>query len=689
MNKIKEEIRDLSEKLLYHQSLYYIKSAPIISDIEYDALFDRLLYLEKEYPQYAKEDSPTKRIGVDLDNQFAEKEHKIPVLSLDKEYTIEGINKWVQKNIDFAERQIGFVLEEKLDGASIVLYYERGILKEALTRGDGKKGNLVTANVKTIKNVPLKLTEPVTLSVRGEIFIKKDDFTKYNKKFENKYSNPRNLASGSLRQLKSSLVAEVPLKMVAYEGYFEAETIEKNTELTEHIYNLIKLDKLGFEVSNKPVYISDNKETVKVLKSASNLIEVGRIEDIKTFIEKRVNSRDKLQYDIDGLVIKINDLDIRESLGYTSHHPRWAIAYKFESPMAETILLNIVIQIGRNGRVTPVAELEPVHIAGSIVSRATLHNLEYIELLELGIGDIIAISKRGEIIPAVEEVIEQNPKGFIKFNFPELCPFCSSIFIKEGAHHFCKNKNCPERIKRSIIYFASKDQMDIDSLGEKTINFLYENNYINNIADLYSIDYENLLNEEGFKEKKIQNIKSSIEKSKDKPFSIVLSALGFDGIGKNRASDLIKEGLNSIDKIIEIAEKGETELLINIGGVGDILADSIISQFTDKDILNQIEKLKAIGLNFEDLSKPMSKSSVFEGQIWVITGTFENFKPRSVAADEIKNRSGKVTTSVNSKTTHLLKGESAGSKLKKAEELNKIIIDEDEFMEMIKNDKEN
>jgi len=206
--------------------------------------------------------------------------------------------------------------------------------------------------------------------------------------------------------------------MVAYEGYFETETIEENTELTEHIYNLIKLDKLGFEVSNKPVYISDNKDTVKVLKSASNLIEVGRIEDIKTFIEKRVNNRDKLQYDIDGLVIKINDLDIRESLGYTSHHPRWAIAYKFESPMAETILLNIVIQIGRNGRVTPVAILEPVHIAGSIVSRATLHNLEYIELLELGIGDIIAISKRGEIIPAVEKVIEQNPNGFIRFNFP-------------------------------------------------------------------------------------------------------------------------------------------------------------------------------------------------------------------------------------------------------------------------------
>lgn len=686
MTNIKKEMDSLSDKLLFHQNLYYIKSAPTISDREYDLLFDKLMQLEKEYPEYAKENSPTRRVGVDLDNSFAEKEHKIPVLSLDKEYTIEGINKWIQKNTDFAEKQIGFIIEEKMDGASIVLYYEKGYLKEALTRGDGKRGNVVTANIRTIKNVPLKLSEELSLSVRGEIFINKDDFITYNKKFDNKYSNPRNLASGSLRQLKSSMVSDVPLRMVAYEGYFDPEAIRSEPKLTEHFFNLIKLDKLGFEVSNKPFFISDNYEVVASLEEYSALIKTGDINSAEKHISDKIKERNNLSYEIDGLVIKINELDIRESLGYTSHHPRWAIAYKFESPMAETVLLNIIIQIGRNGRVTPVAELKPVQIAGSIVSRATLHNLEYIELLELGIGDIVSISKRGEIIPAIEEVLEKNPDGAIKFNFPDLCPFCSSNFVKDGAHHFCRNKKCPERKKRSIIYFASKNQMDIESLGEKTIKFLYNNNYINSIPDLYRIDYKKLLNEDGFKEKKIQNIMESITNSKKKPFSIVLSALGFDGIGINRARDLINEGLNSIGKIVEIAEKSDKELLLKMDGVGDILAESIITQFMDKDTLRQIEALKKTGLNFEETlsAELIPRSTIFEGQIWVITGTFENFKPRSTAADEIKKRGGKVTTSVNTKTTHLLKGESPGSKLNKAEELGKTIIDESDFMEMIK-----
>ncbi len=686
MNKIEKEIEKLSETLLFHQNLYYIKSTPVISDREYDLFFDKLLQLEKKYPEYIKENSPSKRVGVDLDNRFVEKKHKIPVLSLDKEYTIDGINKWIDKNIEFAEKQIGFMVEEKLDGASIVLYYEKGYLREALTRGDGSKGNVVTTNVRTIRNVPLRLSEKITLSIRGEIFIKKEDFITYNKKFDNKYSNPRNLASGSLRQLKSSLVSEVPLKMVAYEGHFESETIRAEPNLTQHFFNLIKLDKLGFEVSNKPLFITNDVDVLASLEEYSNLIKTKTINSLEKYITEKNEKRDKLSYEIDGLVIKINELAIRESLGYTSHHPRWATAYKFESPMAETKLLNIIIQIGRNGRVTPVAELKPVQIAGSIVSRATLHNLEYIELLELGIGDIVSISKRGEIIPAVEEVLEKNPEGFIRYNFPDTCSFCSSKFIKHGAHHFCRNKKCSEREKRSIIYFASKTQMDIESLGGKTINFLYDNEYIKNIPDLYSIDYTQLLDEEGFKEKKIKNIKESIENSKKKPFSTVLSALGFDGIGKNRATDLINEGLNSIDKIIEIAEKGDKDILVKMEGVGDILAESLITQFTDKDTIKYVEKLKKIGLNFEEEfnAEQPYRSTVFEGQIWVITGTFEHFKPRSMAADEIKKRSGKVTSTVNTKTTHLLKGESAGSKLKKAQELNKIIINESEFMEMIK-----
>ncbi len=688
MDEIKKEIEVLSEKLLYHQKLYYAESAPEISDLEYDSLFDKLIALEKKYPQFISINSPTKRVGSDLDNSFAEMEHTIPVLSLDKEYSFEGIVKWVEKNINLVKRKINFVIEEKLDGASIVLYYENGNLQNALTRGNGKIGNVVTENVRTIKNIPLRLPESVTVAVRGEIFIKKNDFLKYNKKFDNKYSNARNLASGSLRQMKSSIVSDVPLRMIAYEGYFSQDVINANPKLEQHVYNLIKLNELGFEIGNKPIFISDDGDMRKSLTSYKELIETGNLEHIETYIMQKNEKRAELDYEIDGLVFKINELEVRELLGYTSHHPRWAIAYKFESPMAETTLLDISIQIGRNGRVTPVAELEPVKIAGSVISRATLHNSEYIDLLDLGIGDTVSISKRGDVIPAVEEVIIKNPDGFNKFKFPDTCPFCSEKFIKEGAHHFCVNKECPERMKRTIIYFASKGQMDIESLGDKTIMLLYDKGYIRDVVDIYSIDYKRLLTEDGFKEKKIKNIRDSIEKSKAKPFATVLSALSFDGIGKSRAEELIANGLNSIEKIIDIANNNDVQALIEIDGVGDILAKSIISQFKDEKRIEQIEKLKKLGLNFKqdyDEEKD-SLNSDFSGQIWVITGTFEHFKPRTLATKEIKKRGGKISSSVSSKTTYLLAGESAGSKLKKAEKLKVQIVNETKFLKMLKGD---
>jgi len=687
MKNIKKEIEELSKKIQYHQNLYYKNAKPEISDREYDLLFDKLLELERKYPEFSDKNSPTKRIGSDLDNNFPEKEHKIPVLSLDKEYSIDGIINWIVKNKKNANQEIGFIIEEKLDGASIVLYYEKGDLKEALTRGDGKKGNLVTENIRTVKNIPLKLSKQVNLAVRGEIFIEKESFLIYNKRFDNKYSNPRNLASGSLRQLKSSLVSQVPLKMVAYEGYFEDSFIEKNKKLNQHIYNLIELKELGFNIGNKPMFISDNEKLLKELSHYSNILKTDRINTISAYIKEKIDEREVLTYDIDGLVIKINELKIRERLGYTAHHPRWAIAFKFESPLAETNLLAISIQVGRNGRVTPVAELKPVQIAGSIVSRATLHNAEYIDILELGIGDRVSISKRGDIIPAVEEVVEKNPEGYTKFIFPDKCPFCSSKLFKDGAHHFCKNEECPERKKRTIIYFASKDQMNIESLGEKTINFLYDNNYIKEIPDLYGIDFERLLQEEGFKDKKIDNIKKSLEKSKEKPFPVVLAALGLDGIGLNRAIDFVTKGLDSIDKFIEIARNNDTEKLIEIDGVGEILAKSIISQFKESKRLEQIDKLKEIGLNFKFKNENNGNNKInddFSRQIWVITGSFDSFKPRSKAADEIKKRGGKVAAAVSKSTTHLLKGDSPGSKADKAKELNIKIVDEDEFKIMLK-----
>lgn len=680
--EIKEKIKTLSQQLLHHQYLYYVKAQPEIPDQEYDRMFDELLELEKQYPEFSNENSPTRRIGSDLDNTFPEKEHSIPVLSLDKEYTSDGLEKWIKKTITNSGKKLSFVVEEKIDGASLVLYYKNGALESALTRGNGTTGNDVIENARTIKQIPLTVDERTSFAVRGEIYIQKSDFETYNKSFENKYSNPRNLAAGSLRNIKSSVVAGVPLNIFNYEGFFGS------TFTNDHILMLSRLNELGFRINTNMGFFSDDREKCQLTKKKLPGITTGTIDELNGYVKKRMSERNTLNYEIDGLVIKVNELDVRENLGYTSHHPRWAVAFKFDAPTAQTQLIDISIQVGRNGRVTPVGILEPVKIAGSTVSRATLHNQEYIEMLELGIGDTVSISKRGDIIPAVEEVIEKNTENPTVFKYPTTCPFCSSTLEKDGGHHFCKNRDCPERIKRGIIYFAGKDQMDIDTLGEKTIAFLFDKNFIKGVPDLYTFDYNELLKEEGFKEKKIANIKESLENSKQKPFKKVLTSLGFDGIGTTAASDLIKNGFNSIDKIIETASNKNPEDFSRIEGFGEITAQLLIQHFTDPRNLKLIEELKKIGLIFEekiDTKEEINPASLpFVNQIWVITGSFEQFNPRSKAAEEIEKRGGKVAGSVSSKTTHLLAGHSPGSKLDKAKELNILIIEENEFLQMLK-----
>ena len=431
-----------------------------------------------------------------------------------------------------------------------------------------------------------------------------------------------------------------------------------------------------------------NKEKIAIVQEKLPGITTGAVKDLAAYVKERRAERDRLDYEIDGLVVKVNELDVRETLGYTSHHPRWAIAFKFDAPTAQTKLIDIQVQVGRNGRVTPVGILEPVKIAGSVVARATLHNQEYIDMLELGRGDLVSISKRGDIIPAVEEVIEKDLDHPTIFKFPDTCPFCSSTLEKDGAHHFCKNRECPERIKRSIIHFASKNQMDIDTLGEKTIAFMFEKGYVKSIPDLYNFDYNELLKEEGFKEKKVNNIKASVENSKKKPFRKVLTAIGFEGLGSSAVSDLVKNGFNSMEKIIETASRKNVEDFSQIEGFGEIMAGLIIQHFTDPKNLALIDALKKIGLNFrEEIKKPVEMEEqvlTFKDQVWVITGSFEHFSPRSKAAEEIEKRGGKVTDSVSSKTTHLLAGNSPGSKLDKAKKLNVSIIDETAFLEMLK-----
>jgi DNA ligase (NAD+) len=677
---IKKKMLQLSDELLKHQYLYYVKAEPEISDLEYDKLFDQLLELEQKHPKLALENSPTKRVGSDLDNSFPEKEHSIPVLSLDKEYTSEGLEKWLTKTIKNGGQDLSFVVEEKIDGASMVLYYKGGNLDAAVTRGNGLVGNDVTENIRTIHQVPLAIEDASDLAVRGEIFIKKSQFETYNKTFDNKYANPRNLAAGSLRNIKSSVVAKVPLEIFAYEGFF------KESETNDHILTLSKLKQQGFNINVNMGFFSADTEKVQTVRQKLPEIVTGDVSELTDYVSSRMKERDNLDHEIDGLVIKVNELDVRETLGYTVHHPRWAIAFKFDAPTAHTTLSDIQIQVGRNGRVTPVGILEPVKIAGSTVARATLHNQEYIDLLELGIGDDVSISKRGDIIPAVERVLEKNEDNPTTFKFPNTCPFCDTILVKDGAHHFCKNRSCPERMKRSIIYFAAKNQMDIDTLGEKTIGFLFEKKHIKDIADLYTFDYDKLLNEEGFKEKKIANIQKSIEDSKARPFSRVLTALGFDGLGTSAVKDLILNGFNSEARIIEVAKTGVVETFSDIEGFGEITAGLLIQHFTDPDNLKLIKRLKEVGLHFqEDMPKQTENDQpqTFKDQVWVITGTFEHFSPRTKAAEEIEKRGGKVTNSVSSKTTHLLAGEAAGSKLSKAKKLNIATIDEKEFLAML------
>lgn len=673
----------MSTLLLHHQYLYYVANQPEISDREYDRLFDELLDLEKKYPQFATPNSPTRRIGSDLDNRFPERRHEIPVLSLDKEYSLEGLKKWIEKIKKNAGRDVGFVVEEKIDGASIILYYKKGLLDIALTRGNGIFGNDVTDNIRTIHPVPLVINSPVDVAVRGEIYITKSDFHNFNKNFEDKYSNPRNLAAGSMRNLKSSYVSGIPLNIYVYEGHF-SEEISAEMQPRSQMMILQKIDNLGFRINPKFGFFSDNPERFKPFREQFPDLITGCVADIGDHIEDLAKERETLEYEIDGLVIKVNEIPVQNQLGSTSHHPRWSIAYKFDAPVGHTLLKDIQIQIGRNGRVTPVAILEPVELGGSTVSRATLHNQEYIDMLELGIGDMVAISKRGDVIPAVEDVIDKDPLNPSIFKLAESCPFCQSKLKKDGSHHFCKNRKCPERIKRSLIYFASRDQMDIDGLGEKTIGLLLEKGFIKSIPDIFTFDYERLLGQEGFKEKKIENIKKGIKSSKKKSFAKVLSALGFEGLGSNTVSELIANGYDSINKIVDAASKNQVEKFSSIEGFGDTTARLMIKNFSDPKNVMLIEALKKIGLCFKESSKIEPEySRVFGDQLWVITGSFHHFSPRTKAVEEIEKRGGRVAESISGKTTHLLCGDSPGSKLKKAKNMKIHIVRENEFMDML------
>ena len=648
---------ELSKELRDYQRAYFVDSRPLVSDAEYDRLFDELTALETRFPDLVQPDSPTRRVGSDLTQELPETAHTIPVLSLDKSYTADELSAWIAKTSRNAEREISFVCEEKIDGASMVLYYEKGILARAVTRGNGLVGNDVTANVKTIGAVPLRLPRPVTVAVRGEVFLARSLFDSINAAMEEPYANPRNMASGSLRRVKSSEVAGIPLSIFVYEGWFQ------DAAATHH-ETLEKLGELGFRLNPRTRFFSDS----------------GGIID---FIETERRERKSLDYEIDGIVVKVDELAARESLGYTGHHPRWAIAFKFESPEGATTLRAIDVQVGRTGRVTPVARVEPVKLSGATISNVTLHNQEYIDMLELAIGDRVAVSRRGDVIPAIERVLEKNETGAATWQLPHDCPICGTELKKQGAHHFCPNEGCPDQVRGRLAFFVGRGQMDIEGIGPETIEVLTANGLVRDVEDLYTFKPDKLLELPGFGEKKVAQIRDGIEKSRGQPFHVVLPSLGMPDIGQKVTELLIDAGYRDIDAMLALAETGDPAPLLEIHGIGERTAETLLRELGRPRMKRRIEKLRKAGVQLSETGVSSDLPRTFAGQTWCVTGSFETFNPREKAMDEVVRRGGRAGSSVTGKTTHLLVGANPGGKLAKAQKVGAAIVTEKEFLELL------
>ena len=659
---IENRINELIDLINYHNEKYYNQDEPEITDFEYDNLMKELIRLEEENPELKRVDSPSSRVGGKALDKFTQITHKIPMLSLSNAYSAQDLRDFDKRVRDINNNGVEYVVEFKIDGLSVGLNYNDGVFDKGATRGNGVVGEDITENLKTVKSIPLNINQDNEVVVRGEVYISKENFENINKSQEEQglqlFANPRNLAAGTLRQLDSKLTAKRPLDIFV----FNLEYIE-GMEFESHSQSLEYLHKLGFKVS--PNY--------KVCNSIDEVIE---------HIEYWTKNRDSLDFDIDGMVIKVNNLKQRENMGYTAKSPRWAIAYKFPAEQKKTKLIDIIVEVGRTGTITPTAILEPVRLAGTTVSRATLHNEDYITEKDIRIGDTVLVQKAGDIIPQVVEVKKEERTGDeIEFKLPDKCPVCSEPTVRlEGeAAVKCINISCPAQIRRGIIHFVSRDAMNIDGLGESIITLLLEKELIKDVADLYYIKKEDVVGLERMGEKSATNLINSIEKSKSNELYRLINGLGIKYIGVKGAKVLAKS-FNNIDEIIN----ADINRLINLEEFGEIMANSVVQFFREERNLNVIEKLKQAGVNTENITdEDDSIEKIFEGMKIVLTGTLPTLK-RNDAKEMIESRGGKATSSVSKSTTFVLAGEEAGSKLTKANELGIKVIDEEKFLELIK-----
>lgn len=658
MSEIEKKINDLREILIYHSNRYYNDDAPEIEDYEYDMMMRELKSLEEKYPEYDSVDSPTKRVGGKADNSFESVVHTVRMESLQDAFSKEELYDF-DKRVTDSGLNPKYCVEPKIDGLSVSLEYENGLFVRGSTRGDGDVGEDVSGNLRVIHNIPLRLKENIPyIEVRGEVYMPKRSFAKVVDRQllndETPFKNPRNAAAGSLRQKDSEVTALRGLDIFV----FNIQQID-GVELNSHKESLDYLKKLGF--NTVPDYTL-----------------VDNIDDAVKQIDKIGEMRGDLEFDIDGAVIKVDDFEMRRQLGSTAKFPKWAVAFKYPPEEKQTKLLDIEIAVGRTGVLTPTAVLEPVHLAGTTVSRATLHNQDFINEKGIAIGDIVTVRKAGDIIP---EVLCVNEKGANEiFKYPEICPSCGSRVIREEGEAAirCINSDCPAQLLRNLIHFCSRDAMDIEGLGPAILETFVENKLIEKTEDIYTLTFDKIAfeNLEGFKEKSINNIISSIEKSKKNDLAKLIFALGIRHIGA-KAGKLLAEHFKNIDAIINAS----VDEILEIDGFGTIMAESVADYFKNEKSKELIASLKESGVNMNSLS--VVKDERFKGMTFVLTGTLPSLK-RSEAASIIESLGGKTSSSVSKKTTYVLAGEEAGSKLDKANSLGITVINENEFMEMIK-----